>query len=168
MSRRIGITIVTTLLAVFGIGHVRAFVTHGQFGCAAASAQQGSDDGGSGASESYEVSTEPEKAKTPPDVAGDWSGEADDAKNGASTIDLHIDQNVKKLSGTWSAPFGDGSLNGSIDSEGAINTTLKVEAGCHIKVVGLLVAAGEITGTYKWNSCGKSLKGDHGTFDITD
>jgi hypothetical protein len=47
MNRRTGITIVTTLLAVFGIGHVRAFVTHGQFGCAAASAQQAWDDGSS-------------------------------------------------------------------------------------------------------------------------
>jgi len=168
MIRRIGITIVATLLAVFGIGHVRALVTHGQFGCAAASAQQDWDDGGSGAAESDEDSIEPETKTPPPDVAGDWSGEADDVKNGISTIDVDIDQTGKKLSGTWSADFGGGTFKGSINGKDQLKANFKVEAGCHITVVGLLVEPNEISGTYKWVGCGKSLKHDHGTFDITD
>ncbi len=170
MNRRIGITIVTTLLAVFGIGHIRALVTHGQFGCAVASAQEGWDDGGSGASESDEVSTEPEKAKTPPDIAGVWSGTADDFKNGPSTISLDIAQNGKKLSGTYSADFGGGAFKGSINGKDVVKGTLKVEAGCHITMVGLLIEPTEISGAYKWVNCGrdKTLKHDHGTFDVTD
>ena len=57
------------LLAVFGIGHVRAFVTHGQFGCAAASAQQAWDDGDSVASESDDGSSDVAAAQNSPDKA---------------------------------------------------------------------------------------------------
>jgi|GEM_PF-1422198 len=169
MIRRIGITIVATLLAVFGIGHVRALVTHGQFGCAAASAQQDRDDGGTGASESDEASTEPEKAKTPPDIAGDWTGDVDDVVNGIRTFEVVIDQDGKKLSGTWSGAAVSGTFTGSINVAGAVKATLKIVAGCNIALVGLLVEPTELTGTYKWNcSKDKTFRHDHGTFDISD
>ena len=168
MIRRIGITIVMALLAVFGIGHVRAFVTHGQFGCAVASAQQGWYDGDSGASESDEDSTEPEKAKTPPDVAGDWSGELDDVEQGTHPFSLVVNQTGKKLSGTWNGEIGEGAFKGSINGEGEVKAKFTIEKGCHLKAVGMLVAPDEISGSYKVQNCGKTFKHDHGTFDITD
>ena len=82
MIRRIGITIVTALLAVFGIGHVRAFVTHGQFGCAVASAQQGWYDGDSGASESD---------NGPSDVAGGAELTGQGEQNQVQCGRAHID-----------------------------------------------------------------------------
>jgi len=72
MIHKIGVTIATALLAVFAVGHVRAFLTHGQLDCAAAAAQQGWYDGGAGDSEPDEISSNP--AAAPPDVSGSWSG----------------------------------------------------------------------------------------------
>src|SRR5271154_2514491 len=77
MIRKISIAIVTTLLAIFGIGHVRSLVTHGNFGCAAVAAQGDADDDGSGdsAADADTVTEAEKKTKTPPpSVTGDWDG----------------------------------------------------------------------------------------------
>ncbi|MGO8801673.1 hypothetical protein [Candidatus Binatus sp.] len=171
MIRRIGITIVATLLAVFGIPHVRAFVTHGQFDCAAASAQQDWDDGGSGAAESDEASTEPATKTPPPDITGEWSGELDDVDRGTHDFSVDVvDQKGAKVSGTWSGELGTGDWSGSINSEGDLKANFKIEHGCHLKAVGMLLdtTPAEISGTYKVENCGKALKHDHGTFELTD
>jgi|SRR5208282_302917 len=171
MIRKIGITIVTTLLAVFGLGHVRALVTHGQFGCAAAAAQQGWADGGSGDSEPDEVSTEPEIRKTPPNVAGNYSGLVKDHKLGTGTIEMTIDQHPNwKLSGTWGSVFGGSTFTGSINyvaGDWVLKFLLKIKGSCHLKATGMLVAPDEIAGPYEVENC-KGYKGDFGTFDITD
>jgi hypothetical protein len=165
MFRRIGITIVMTLFAVFGLGHVRALVTHGQLGCAPAAAQEGWNVGGESAD-----STEPDKSKAPPSVAGDWSGDIDDHIGGEGTIEFAIDQTGKNLSGTWSATFGGGDFTGTISSNGALKLDLSASSvtDCHLSAKGKLVGSDQIKGTYKVEDCGTEDKGDHGTFDISD
>ncbi len=106
MIRKISIAIATTLLAIFGIGHVRSLVTHGQLGCATVAAQDASDDDASADSATDDdTATEPEKkTKTPPpSVTGDWDGVL---YNGSTPYPMQLDvtkQKGTKISGTWNA-----------------------------------------------------------------
>src|SRR6202044_957229 len=95
--------ILTTILAVFGIGHVRALVAHGQFGCAVASAASW-DDGSSAADDDAKAPDDdavaPDKHKVPPpNIAGDWEGELDDDDFHFSSDASFINQNDRKISG---------------------------------------------------------------------
>ena len=165
--RKIGMTIVTTMLAVFVVGHVRGFLTHGQFDCAAAAAQQSWNGGGAGDSEADEVSTEPEKA--PPSVSGDWSGTTVDAQLGSGFFDIDIDQSGTKLSGTWDSKFSGGTVNftGSINRNGKVKFNLNDGGHCHLSAVGMLVGSDEISCTYKVKSCSPAYKHDTGTIKIS-
>lgn len=156
---------VTTTLAVFGFGHVRALIAHGQFGCAVAAAQSW-DDGGSSADD---TAAEPDKKAPPPNIAGEWEGEVEDFIFGGYTIGMEIDQNGNKLSGQWDSAFdlAATTIKGSIKSNGDLKMTLKAgPKGCHLAAVGQLVTENEIEMTYKVVSC-KGIKKDHGTIDIS-
>ena len=163
--------ILMTTLAVFGIGHVRALVAHGQFGCAVAAAQ--SWDGGSSAADDDaaapddDAAAAPDKHKAPPpDVAGDWEGELDDNELGFSSIDVGINQKGTKLSGDWESDFGGSKFKGSINGAGDIKMNLKAgKGGCHLAAIGQLVTEGEIELTYKVKSC-KGVHKDFGSIDI--
>jgi len=160
--------ILTTSLAVFGIGHVRALVAHGQFGCAVAAAASW-DDGSSAddATAPDDDAVAPDKHKIPPpDVAGEWSGTIDDDFFGLGDIDMGINQKGSKLSGPWASDFGGISFKGSINSGGDIKLNMKAgKGGCHLAAVGGLVAEGEIELTYKVKSC-KGSKHDGGFIQI--
>jgi len=168
MVRKISLAIVTTLLAIFGIGHVRALVTHGNFACAAVAAQDTSDDDGNGDSATGDdTSTEPEKkTKTPPpSVAGVWDGALDDNGTGGSyPMEMEIKQKGKKLSGPWDASgFGGTTFTGSINSSGVMTWDMKLSRGCHLAAALMLIEPDEISAMYKAKEC-KGLKGDTGTF----
>jgi hypothetical protein len=157
--------IVTTTLAVFGIGHVRALIAHGQFGCAVAAAQ--SWDGGS--SETDDAAAEPDKKAPPPNIAGEWTGNLEDSIFGGYTIAFEIDQNGNKLSGQWSSAFdlAATTIKGSINGNGDLKLTMKAgPKGCHLAAVGQLVTESEIMMTYRIVSC-KGIKKDHGFFTIS-
>jgi len=155
-------TVITTTVAVFGIGHVRALVAHGQFGCAAASAQ--SWDGGN--SEADDDAPEPDKKGPPPAVGGEWEGELDDSVGGLTSIEMMFNQRDTKLSGDWDSGFGGSTFKGSINSEGDLKLDMKAGGGgCHLSAVGELVTEGEIMLTYKVESC-KGSKHEHGSIDI--
>ena len=161
--------ILATSLAVFGIGHVRALVAHGQFGCAVAAAQ--SWDGGGvddGATAPDDDAVAPDKHKVPPpDIAGDWEGELDDDDLGFSSVELGINQKGTKLSGDWESDFGGSSFKGSINGAGDIKMNLKAgKGGCHLAAIGQLVTEGEIELTYKVKSCKGVSKHDIGSIDI--
>jgi opacity protein-like surface antigen len=159
--------ILTTSLAVFGIGHVRALVAHGQFGCAVAAAQ--SWDSGAAADDSAapdDSAASPDKIKTPPpDIAGGWEGELDDNALGFSDTEFDINQKGTKLSGSWDSNFGGGGFKGSINGEGVVKMNLKAGGHCRLAAVGELVTEGEIEMTYQLKTC-KGFKHDHGTIDI--
>ena len=161
--------ILTTSLAVFGIGHVRALVAHGQFGCAVASAASW-DDGSSpdDATAPDDDAVAPDKHKVPPpDIAGDWEGELDDDDLGFSSVELGINQKGTKLSGDWESDFGGSSFKGSINGAGDIKMNLKAgNHGCHLAAIGQLVTTGEIELTYKVKSCKGVSKHDIGSIDI--
>jgi hypothetical protein len=155
------LVLVTTTLAVFGIGHVRALIAHGQFGCAMAAAQSW-DDGTSGADD---AAAEPDKAP-PPNVAGDWEGEIEDLDFGDSAIDVEFNQKGTKLSGSFDCDFGGGPIKGSINGDGDVKLNMKAgKGGCHLNAVGQETTPGEIQMTYQVKSC-KGSKKDHGTIDI--
>jgi hypothetical protein len=160
--------ILTTSLAVFGIGHMRALVAHGQFGCAVASAQ--SYNGGSSADD--DAATAPDDAVAdkhkvpPPDIAGEWEGELDDNFFGFSPVDVGINQKGTKLSGSWDSDFGAGKITGSINGAGEIKMSLKDGGSCHLQAVGELVTVGEIELTFKVKSCKGAPKHDFGSIDI--
>ena len=160
--------ILTTSLAVFGIGHVRALVAHGQFGCAVASAASW-DDGSSrdDATAPDDDAVAPDKHKVQPDIAGDWEGELDDDDLGFSSVELGINQKGTKLSGDWESDFGGSSFKGSINGAGDIKMNLKAgNHGCHLAAIGQLVTTGEIEMTYKVKSCKGVSKHDIGSIDI--
>jgi hypothetical protein len=161
--------ILTTSLAVFGVGHVRALVAHGQFGCAVASAASW-DDGSSpdDATAPDDDAVAPDKHKVPPpDIAGDWEGELDDDDLGFSSVELGINQKGTKLSGDWESDFGGSSFKGSINGAGDIKMNLKAgNHGCHLAAIGQLVTTGEIELTYKVKSCKGVSKHDIGSIDI--
>ena len=157
--------IVTTALAVFGIGHVRMLIAHGQFGCAVAAAQSWDD----GSSAADDAAAEPDKKAPPPNIAGEWDGELEDSIFGGYTIALEIDQKGNKLSGQWSSAFdlAATTIKGSIKGNGDLKMTLKAgRGGCHLAAVGQLVTETEIMMTYKVVSC-KGIKKDHGLIDIS-
>ena len=161
--------ILTTSLAVFGIGHVRALVAHGQFGCAVAAA--GSWDDGSSPDDATapdDDAVAPDKHKVPPpNIAGDWEGELDDDDLGFSSVELGINQKGTKLSGDWESDFGGSSFKGSINGAGDIKMNLKAgNHGCHLAAIGQLVTTGEIELTYKVKSCKGVSKHDIGSIDI--
>jgi hypothetical protein len=159
--------ILTTSLAVFGIGHVRALVAHGQFGCAVAAAQ--SWDGGAADDDAADdAAAAPDKHKLPPpDVAGDWEGELDDEDLGFSSIEMGINQKGTKLSGPWTSDFGGRKFTGSINGDGDIKMNLKAGGGgCHLAAVGQLVAPGEIILDYAVKSCKGVSKHDVGSITI--
>lgn len=159
--------ILTTSLAVFGIGHVRALVAHGQFGCAVAAAQ--SWDGGAADDNAApdDSAAAPDKVKTPPpDIAGDWEGELDDDDLGFSSIELGINQKGTKISGPWTSDFGGTKFTGSINGAGDIKMNLKAGKGCHLTAIGQLVTVGEIEMTYKVKNCKGVSKHDIGSIDI--
>lgn len=164
------LVILTTSLAVFGIGHVRALVAHGQFGCAVAAA--GSWDDGSSAADDATAPDDdavaPDKHKVPPpNIAGDWEGELDDDDLGFSSVELGINQKGTKLSGDWESDFGGSSFKGSINGAGDIKMNLKAgNHGCHLAAIGQLVTTGEIELTYKVKSCKGVSKHDIGSIDI--
>jgi len=156
---------VTTTLAVFGIGHVRALIAHGQFGCAVAAAQSWDD----GSSEADDAAAEPDKKAPPPNIAGEWSGELEDSIFGDYAIALEINQKGNKLSGQWSSAFdlAATTINGSINGNGDLKLKMKAgPKGCRLVAVGQLVTETEIMMTYKVVSC-KGIKKDHGFFDIS-
>jgi hypothetical protein len=159
--------ILTTSLAV--IGHVRALVAHGQFGCAVASAASW-DDGSSpdDATAPDDDAVAPDKHKVPPpNIAGDWEGELDDDDLGFSSVELGINQKGTKLSGDWESDFGGSSFKGSINGAGDIKMNLKAgNHGCHLAAIGQLVTTGEIELTYKVKSCKGVSKHDIGSIDI--
>jgi hypothetical protein len=161
--------ILTTSLAVFGVGHVRALVAHGQFGCAVASAASW-DDGSSpdDATAPDDDAVAPDKHKVPPpNIAGDWEGELDDDDLGFSSVELGINQKGTKLSGDWESDFGGSSFKGSINGAGDIKMNLKAgNHGCHLAAIGQLVTTGEIELTYKVKSCKGVSKHDIGSIDI--
>jgi len=167
MIRKIGMTIITMLLAVFAIGHLRAFLMQGQFDCAAAAAQQSWNDGGAGDSEADDVSSN--NAAAPPDVAGDWSGTTVDAQLGSGFFDMTIDQTGGKLSGTWHSEFSNGTFNftGSITRKGKVTFNLNDGGNCHLSAAGTLVGTDEISCTYKVKSCSPKYNHDTGSIDIT-
>ena len=169
------LVLATTTLAVFGIGHVRGLVTHGQFGCAVAAAQSW-DDGSSAADDATtapddDAAATPDKHKVPPpDIAGAWGGTVDDFDLGNGDIEMEISQKGTKLSGPWTSDFGDGEFTskfkGSINGDGDIKMNLKAgRGGCHLAAVGQLVTEGEIEMTYKVKSC-KGTKHDFGSFQL--
>jgi hypothetical protein len=167
---RIGMTIVFTLTAVFGIGQVREFLMHGHLACATAAAQPGwsDDDSSEPASGPEEGSTETGKTKTPPpDIAGDWSGELNDLDLGVDGVTVTIKQKGTKLKGSWNSDFGYGGISGTINSSGILKLYMKDGGGCHLSAVGMLVESNEISATYQVKNCAKDVKGDHGTLDIT-
>jgi|SRR5271156_2895646 len=161
--------ILTTSLAVFGIGHVRALVAHGQFGCAVASAASW-DDGSSpdDATAPDDDAVAPDKHKVPPpDIAGDWEGELDDNDLGFSDIELGINQKGTKIKGPWESDFGGSKFTGSINGAGEVKMKLKAgKGGCHLAAVGELVTVGEIEMTYVVKSCKGVPKHDFGSIDI--
>ena len=163
--------ILTTSLAVFGIGHVRALVSHGQFGCAVASAASW-DDGSSAADDDTTAPDDdavaPDKHKVPPpNIAGDWEGELDDDDLGFSSVEFGINQKGTKISGPWDSDFGGLKFKGSINGAGDIKMNLKAgKGGCHLAAIGQLVTEGEIELTYKVKGCKGVSKHDIGSIDI--
>ncbi len=161
--------ILTTSLAVFGIGHVRALVAHGQFGCAVASAASW-DDGSSADDDATapDDAAAPDKHKLPPpDIAGDWEGELDDDFLGFSSIEMEINQKGTKIKGPWDSDFGGSKFTGSINGDGEVKMNLKAgKGGCHLSAVGQLVTVGEIEMTYVVKGCKGVPKHDFGSIDI--
>jgi len=155
---------------VFGIGHVRALVAHGQFGRAVASAESWDD--GSPADDAAtapddDAATAPDKHKVPPpNIAGAWGGTVFDNNLGDGGIEMDIHQKGTKLSGPWDSDFGGSKFKGSINGDGDIKMNLKAgKGGCHLAAVGQLVTEGEIELTYKLKSC-KGNKGDFGSIQL--
>ena len=170
MIRKISIAIVTTLLAIFGIGHVRSLVTHGNFGCAAVAAQDASDNDSSGDSATGDdTATEPEKkTKTPPpSVKGDWDGVL---YNGPTPYVMQMDitkQNGTKISGTWNASgfVSEITFKGTVNGNDVMTFDLKVEGKCHLAGAGMWETGPQITAMTKDESC-KGEKGTTGSFVI--
>jgi hypothetical protein len=166
------LVLTATTLAVFGIGHVRALVTHGQFGCAVAAAASW-DDGSSAADDDAtapddDAAATPDKHKVPPpDIAGAWGGTLDDFDLGDGGVEMEIKQKGTKLSGPWSSDFGGRKFTGSIDSDDDIKMNLKAgKGGCHLSAVGQLVTEGEIEMTYRVKSCKGVSKHDFGSIQL--
>jgi hypothetical protein len=154
------LVLVTTTLAVFGIGHVRGLVTHGQFGCAVAAAQSWDD-----SSSDDDTAAEPDK-EFPPPVGGFWKGEIEDAELGEGDIVMEIEQKGTKLSGDWSSYFGGITFKGSINGDGDLKLNMKSgEGGCHLDAVGQLFDLDAIHMTYQFKSC-DGFKKDHGNIDV--
>lgn len=113
---------------------------------------------------------EPE-VKTPLDVAGCWSGDFEDTKDGEGTGFLFFVQDGKKLVSGTEASFtlsglgtGGGPLTGHVTNKSFVAHFN--EKACHVTVRGRIVS-GDLTGTYH---IGKKCLGKtafKGTFDYT-
>ena len=166
MIRKQSITIVTILLAVFGIGRVRALVANGHLGCAVAIAQEAPDDTGSDVDSDDDAATEPDSKPPPPSVIGDWDGVL---YNGASPYPMQLDitkQKGTKISGTWNASgyVGEASFKGTVNGNDVMTFDMKVSGSCHLAGAGMLGDA-TITAMTKDESC-KGEKGTTGSFVV--
>ena len=149
--------IVTTAFAVFGIGHVRALIAHGQFGCAVAAALNPGTTAARRPTMPLQNLTRRLRHPTLP-----VSGKANWKIPYSAVIQLLWGsiQNGNKLSGQWSSAvdLAATTLKGSIDGNGDLKMTLKAgRGGCHLAAVGQLVTETEIMMTYKVVSC-KGIK----------
>jgi len=166
MIRKFSITIVTILLAVFGIGRVRGPVTYGHLACAVVSAQESPDDTASDPDADGDASTVPDKKTPPPSVIGDWDGVL---YNGATPYVMQLDitkQKGSKVSGTWNASgyVSENSFKGTINGNDVMTFDLKVSGSCHLAGAGMLDGS-SITTMTKDESC-KGEKGTTGSFVV--
>jgi len=174
MIRRIGITIATALLAVFGIGHVRAFVTHGQFGCAVASAQEGWYDSDSGASAADDGSSDVAAAQNSPDKASkikfNGSGTFDTTPTMPCSADKCFSLTGSVTTSVSGLGTGDVAGDGTLDNC-KINKHAKKECCTLTSTQTYSFADGDLDITFAGTICGKTptnIKAKKAPFEITD
>ncbi len=152
MLKKFGIAVVgSSLISLLMLG------IQGRLGCATVWADSWVDDGDNA------EQIEPAKT-TPPSIAGSWSGSVVDKYFGTGDISMDLTQSGGKFKGTMVSSFGSGNISGSVSTSGAIKFTVKFGRVCHLSGSASLVSSTEMSASYKVLSCGKSDKGDDGTF----
>jgi hypothetical protein len=119
----------------------------------------------------------PDASKTPPNIAGSWTGTAEDKRHGEGTLSLTFTQATKAVAVTiWEVTYADdssaggtgaGKLNGDslklVLSDPTISDKCTVDASGKVHVTDGV--ADEIVGTYSLKKC--FVKNSTGTFDLT-
>ncbi len=168
MNRRIGITLVTTLLAVFGIGHVRAFVTHGRFDCTVAAAQQSWDDDGAGDAEASSI---PEKKTKPSVIKFNGSGTFDTTPTTPCSADKCF-----SLTGSVTVTSFSGLGTGGVTGDGTLDNckikkAAKKECCTFASTQTYTFSDGVLDIMFAGTICGKTptnIKAKNAPFEITD
>ena len=160
--RKVVFVIAVLFLSSLAIGRAESLLAHRGFAGSAAYAQNW-DNSGSDASSTAEPET-----KSPPNVAGTYSGTIDDHQDGSGPMTMTINQNGKKLTGNFTTFFNSGTIKGSVSTTGKVHARLKVGGTCGASFHGTFENGDEIVGVYNVSGCRPKDNGDHGTIDATD